>query len=79
MSTLRSRGGAPDADVPALWECRTCGANALLVDSEMPEPKKQKPPRTHWDMLLERRSLDQLEELLEERLELLRGGSRKSA
>jgi len=70
---------AADADVPALWECRTCGANALLVDSEMPEPKKQKPPRTHWDMLLERRSLDQLEELLEERLELLRGGSRKSA
>ena len=28
--------------------------------------------RTHWDMLLERRSIPELEELLEERLALLR-------
>ncbi|MCB1301287.1 MAG: RNA polymerase-binding protein RbpA, partial [Tetrasphaera sp.] len=27
---------------------------------------------THWDMLLERRSIPELEELLEERLTLLR-------
>ena len=31
-----------------------------------------KPARTHWDMLLERRSIPELEELLEERLTLLR-------
>lgn len=31
-----------------------------------------KPPRTHWDMLRERRSLEELDELLEERIELLR-------
>ena len=30
------------------------------------------PPRSHWDMLLERRSVAELEELLNERLELLR-------
>jgi len=29
--------------------------------------------RTHWDMLLERRSIADLEELLRERLDLLHG------
>jgi hypothetical protein len=36
------------------------------------EPKPVKHVRTHWDMLLERRSIPELEELLEERLTLLR-------
>ncbi|MDP9317855.1 MAG: RNA polymerase-binding protein RbpA, partial [Actinomycetota bacterium] len=30
--------------------------------------------RTHWDMLLERRSIPELEDILSERLELLRNG-----
>jgi hypothetical protein len=60
-----------EADVPALWECK-CGAEALLVDSERPEAKAGKPARTHWDMLLERRSVAELEVLLDERLALLR-------
>ena len=73
-----------EADVPDLWECTVCGGEALRVDGTRPEPKSSKPPRTHWDMLLERRSLKELEELLAERLELLRagtgrGGGRKSA
>ncbi len=38
------------------------------------EAKVEKPVRTHWDMLLERRSIKELEEILTERLELLRGG-----
>src|SRR6478735_8102261 len=50
-----------EADVPPTWECR-CGLDAKLV----------KHVRTHWDMLLERRSIPELEELLEERLTLLR-------
>ncbi|MGL5247728.1 MAG: RNA polymerase-binding protein RbpA, partial [Brooklawnia sp.] len=37
-----------------------------------PEEKDVKPPRTHWDMLLERRSIAELEELLAERLEEVR-------
>jgi hypothetical protein len=44
--------------------------------------KVVKPARTHWDMLLERRTVDDLEELLAERLALLRGpkrSTRKSA
>ncbi len=59
-----------EAEVPALWECR-CGAEAKLVDGPEPERKPVKHQRTHWDMLLERRSIPELEELLEERLALL--------
>jgi hypothetical protein len=59
---------ASDADVPATWECRSCGATALLRDGILPEAKTGKTPRTHWDMLLERRSIADLEEVLAERL-----------
>ena len=68
-----------EADVPVVWECR-CGREALLRDASKPEAKTGKPPRTHWDMLLERRTVGELEELLTERLELLRAGKlRRSA
>jgi hypothetical protein len=60
-----------DAEVPALWACK-CGAEALLVDATRPAPRATKHTRTHWDMLLERRSVAELEILLDERLELLR-------
>lgn len=66
---------AADAEAPEAWECRTCGAEAALrVDGETVEVDHSgdKTPRTHWDMLLERRSIPELEELLEERLALLR-------
>lgn len=62
---------AAEAEVPTSWECRVCGAAALLRDGEQPEPKKGKPARTHWDMLLERRSVTELEEVLSERLAVL--------
>jgi hypothetical protein len=68
-----------EAEVPPTWECR-CGEEALLRDAERPEAKATKPQRTHWDMLLERRTIKELEELLDERLELLRAGKlRRSA
>ena len=60
-----------EAEIPPTWECR-CGADALLVGGAVPEAKQVKHQRTHWDMLLERRSIPELEELLEERLTLLR-------
>ena len=63
-----------EADVPAVWECRVCGAQALRVGGVAEEDKPGKPVRTHWDMLLERRSIPELEEVLAERLEVLRGG-----
>lgn len=63
-----------EAEVPAVWECR-CGEEALLDDANEPaDSKPVKPQRTHWDMLLERRSREELQELLDERLALLRSG-----
>ncbi len=71
-----------EADIPPSWECR-CGAVARLLDGGEIETKPTRPQRTHWDMLLERRSIPELEELLQERLQLLRAsrgeGSRQSA
>jgi rubredoxin len=59
---------ASDADIPATWECRSCGVTALQRDGEAPEGREPKHARTHWDMLLERRSVSELEDVLNERL-----------
>ena len=71
---------AEEAELPTTWECRQCGAVARRVDGSEPLVKATKPARTHWDMLLERRSLEDLEDLLKERMDLLkkrrRAGSR---
>src|ERR1700709_1766555 len=48
-----------EAELPTTWECRLDGTNG-------------KPPRTHWDMLMERRTIADLEEVLAERLDVLR-------
>lgn len=65
-----------EADLPAEWECPRCGLVAGRSDGTMPEEKDEKPPRTHWDMLRERRSIAELEELLAERLEQVRNTPR---
>lgn len=75
---------AADAEVPETWESpksghegRLIGEDGNLVQSEQAEAKI---PRTHWDMLLERRTREELEELLQERLTQLRarrGGRQK--
>ncbi len=62
---------AIEADVPLSWECH-CGAAALLRDAVQPEAREERHQRTHWDMLLERRTIAELEELLQERLGVLR-------
>jgi hypothetical protein len=61
-----------EAEIPFDWECATCGGPAVLRDGVEPERKPEKHVRTHWDMLLERRTLTELEEVLEERLDVLR-------
>ncbi|MBO1032045.1 RNA polymerase-binding protein RbpA [Tessaracoccus sp. SD287] len=61
-----------EAELPLEWECPRCGRKALRSDGTAPEEKQTKPPRTHWDMLIERRSIPDLEDLLAERLELRR-------
>ena len=63
-----------DSEPPANWECR-CGSPAeYLGDAEPEEEKPAKPQRTHWDMLLERRSEEELEVVLQDQLEVLRRG-----
>jgi hypothetical protein len=63
---------ADDAEIPASWLCRNGMEGTLLEGGELAEPKKVKVPRTPWDMLRERRSIEQLEELLQERLEIIK-------
>ena len=48
---------AAEADVPDTWTTKS---------------GKEAPQRTHWDMLLERRSIEELEETLESQLNKLR-------
>lgn len=57
-------------EIPYEWSCR-CGQTAERPDTEAPETKPGRHIRTHWDMLLERRTIADLEELLQERLALL--------
>lgn len=65
-----------DAEVPETWESPRTGLEGRLVDDDgslvQSEESEAKAPRTHWDMLLERRTRAELEELLQERLEYLR-------
>ena len=67
---------AADAEVPGTWESPKSGQEGVLLDFDgepvVSEQVEAKVPRSHWDMLLERRTRAELEELLEERLELLR-------
>ncbi|HEX6931120.1 MAG TPA: RNA polymerase-binding protein RbpA [Streptosporangiaceae bacterium] len=64
---------AAEAEIPAKWECRVCGATATTATGDQPAAAKVKPPRSHWDMLMERRSISDLEEVLAERLAIIRG------
>ena len=64
-----------EATAPATWECK-CGQTAELIgETEEDEDNKPvKPQRTHWDMLLERRSIEELEVVLTEQLTAYREG-----
>jgi hypothetical protein len=70
---------ADDAEIPGTWACRN-GMEGTLIDEggAVAEPKKVKVPRTPWDMLRERRSIEQLEGLLQERLEIIQSRRRGS-
>lgn len=66
-----------EAEPPPEWTDQRTGEIGFLDDeagkaarAEFEEKESQQ--RTHWDMLLERRTREELEELLAERLELLR-------
>jgi hypothetical protein len=61
---------ALEAEIPDTWECR-CGAEALREDAVWPEKAPAKTGRSHWDMVMERRTVADLEELFLERLALV--------
>jgi len=67
---------AAEADVPDVWQSPKSGQEGRLLAADGTpveiDAGDVKVPRSHWDMLLERRSRDELEELLQERLEFLR-------
>lgn len=57
-------------EIPYEWDCR-CGAIAYRPDEVAPEKPEERYVRTHWDMLLERRSMKELQEIYNERVALL--------
>ena len=65
---------AEGAEIPDEWECR-CGSVAHREgDADREGDEISKPTRTLWDMLLERRSEEELATLLEKRLQMHRDG-----
>ena len=81
------RFAADAEEIPGEWDCPKCGRLAhrdvtsaqAAVDSGLGEalvsPRTSATGKTHWDMLLERRTVDDLEKILAERLALLRANS----
>jgi hypothetical protein len=65
-----------EAEIPEVWESPKSGQEGVLLSSDGTPVEtshaESKIPRSHWDMLLERRSRAELEELLQERLDFLR-------
>lgn len=59
------------AELPETWECKSCPEIAIRLEDDspiIPTESTQEAPRTHYDMVLERRTREELEELLQEML-----------
>jgi hypothetical protein len=64
-----------EAELPQTWECNKCDQIAIRLEdgNEIAfEGFAQEEKRTHFDMVLERRTRQELEELLEEMLQQMR-------
>ncbi|MBQ3828912.1 MAG: RNA polymerase-binding protein RbpA [Aeriscardovia sp.] len=59
---------AVQAAAPTTWVCH-CGRTCVQENSEDDLLESGKPKRSHYDMLLERRTEEELKKLLAERLE----------
>jgi len=63
-------------EIPLTFGCR-CGQEAAIAQKvanlALPDERPERHIRTHWDMLLERRSIPELEDLLAERVAEVRG------
>jgi hypothetical protein len=68
---------AADAENPDAWTCTSCGGSATLGEPGAAArlataAEDDKIARTPFDMLLERRTREELEVILQERLQYLR-------
>ena len=64
-----------EADIPQTWQCKSCPQQAVLLEDGKLitlDLVEDKIPRSHWEMLLERRTREELEEILQERLDYIR-------
>lgn len=72
---------AAEVEIPDFWECKKCSLSAkrddLISDNEAQVVEKT--VRTHFDLLLERRSRDELEVILQEALADLKERRKKNA
>jgi len=58
-------------EIPDTWPC-ACGFKGIRQGVQIQVAPESKHVRTHWDMLLERRTIKDLEGILKERLEVVR-------
>jgi hypothetical protein len=66
---------AQDAELPQTWQCKSCPEFGTLLKDGKPitlSLAEIKTPKSHWDMLLERRTKVDLELILKERLAYIR-------
>lgn len=59
------------AELPETWDCKNCSETAIRLEDNSPitlTAGTGDAPRTHYDMVLERRTREELEELLQEML-----------
>lgn len=66
---------AQDAEMPETWQCTSCSSFGTLLKDGKPitlSITEIKTPKSHWDMLLERRSKVELEVILKERLSYIK-------
>jgi hypothetical protein len=66
---------AQGVELPTTWQCQFCQSSATrLIDGAVvvDEAASDDGPRTHFDMVKERRSVQELEQLLEEMLVSMR-------
>jgi hypothetical protein len=64
-----------DAEIPQTCQCKNCTLQAVQLENGKLiklDAVEDKTPRSHWEMLLERRSREELEEILQERLDYIR-------
>lgn len=63
------------AELPTTWDCKHCDQVAVRMENGLEvdlATEIESGPRTHYDMVLERRTRAELEELLEEMLAEMR-------